>query len=60
MATKSILKSIRLKEPGLCRSFVSALENSENKRSIDVRYSRMVRDVDDKEQIRKLLSEPRE
>ena len=45
MATKSIYKDVRIKDIDLCRKFVSALENSQNKSSKQVVISKRVTTV---------------
>lgn len=45
MATKSILKSVDIKDRRLCRQFVKALEYAEKKKSIHVEISKPVREV---------------
>ncbi|WP_170253905.1 hypothetical protein [Acetobacterium paludosum] len=49
MATKSILKSIDIKDRRLCRQFVNALKNAKGKRSITVEMSKPVREVHGKD-----------
>lgn len=45
MATKSFLKNIDIKDRDMARSFVSALENSENKKSKDVVLKRTCQEI---------------
>lgn len=45
MATKSILKSVDIKEKKLGKSLVIALENAAGKRSKDVQLSRTYEDI---------------
>lgn len=45
MATKSILKSVDVKDKNLAKSLVSALENASKKKSKDVSLSRTYSDV---------------
>jgi len=45
MATKSILKSVDIKDRRLCRQFASALEHAKGKQSISVEMSKPVREV---------------
>lgn len=45
MATKSIYKEVRIKDPALCRKFVSALEHSKERRCKEVVISKMVTTV---------------
>ena len=45
MATKSIYKDVRIKDPSLCRRFVSALENAESDRGKEVVFSKRVTTV---------------
>lgn len=42
MATKSIYKDIRIKDPVLCRNFVSALELSKKKKGKEIILSKRV------------------
>lgn len=45
VATKSICKDIRIKNRGLVRGLVSALENAKGKSSKDVELKKMVEEV---------------
>lgn len=45
MATKSIYKEVRIKEPALCRKFVSALEHAKDRKCKEVVMSKMVTTV---------------
>lgn len=45
MATKSIYKSIHLKNRALCRGLVNALESAQNKKSKEVVMTKKVREV---------------
>ena len=45
MATHSVLKHINLSKKNIIHSFVSALENAQNKSSKKVEYTRTVSDV---------------
>ena len=45
MATKSILKDIRITEKKLARKFVDALEYAEGKHSKEVKLSRTCKDI---------------
>lgn len=56
MATKSILKSIVIKDKKTGNALVNALENARNKTSKDVMFSRAVRTADD-ETITKIFGE---
>ncbi|MCI7349299.1 MAG: hypothetical protein MSH60_00915 [Ruminococcus sp.] len=56
MATKSILKSIVIKDKKTGNALVNALENARNKTSKDVTFSRAVRTADD-ETISKIFGE---
>ena len=56
MATKSVLKTINIKEKATCRSLINALEHAENKSSQPVQFSRPVR-VADHELAKKLFGE---
>lgn len=54
MATKSILKNITIKDKAYCRSFVSALENSQYKHSKQVTTDKKIRDLS-REEIKKVF-----
>ena len=54
MATKSFLKNIVLKDKTSAKSFISALENAENKGRKKVPSSR-VTNITDKETIKKIF-----
>lgn len=54
MATKSILKSVNIKEKNLGRNFVIALEKAHDKKSKEVKLSRNCSDVK-KEEIKVLF-----
>ena len=56
MATKSFLKEIVIKDKKSAEKFISALENAENKRAKKVSINKMVEDVTDSEQIRKIFN----
>lgn len=45
MATKSITKNVDIKDKRLCRNFVAALENAENKHSKEVILSRSFKEL---------------
>ena len=55
MATKSIYKAIRVKDPSLCRRLVSALENAKSDRGKEVIFSKRVTTVKG-EDINKMFS----
>lgn len=56
MATKSFLKNIVIKDRKSAEKFISALEKAENKKAKDVRIDKMVVDITDSEQIRKIFN----
>ena len=56
MATKSILKSVIIKDKVTSSSLINALENAKKKKSKDVVLSRAVR-VADSDMIQKLFGE---
>lgn len=45
MATKSILKNIDIKDKNMCRLLVNALENAQEKKSVEVKMSKPVWEV---------------
>lgn len=56
MATKSFLKNIVIKDRKSAERFINALERAENKKCKKVKIDKMVEDVTDGEQIRKIFS----
>lgn len=55
MATKSFLKNILIKDKKSATKFIEALEKAENKKAKKVKINKMVEEVTDKEQIRKIF-----
>lgn len=55
MATKSFLKNITIKNRKDANSFISALENAENKGRKKVNINTRVEMIKDKERIRKIF-----
>ena len=56
MATKSFLKNIVIKDRKSVAKFIDALEKAENKKAKKVNVGKMVEDVTDSTQIRKIFS----
>lgn len=56
VATKSILKSVIIKDKATSTSLINALENAKNKKAIDVTLSRTVRNADS-ELIKKIFGD---
>jgi len=56
MATKSFLKNIVIKDKKSASKFIDALEKAENKKAKKVNFDKMVEDVTDSEQIRKIFN----
>lgn len=56
MATKSFLKNVTIKDSKSAEKFIKALENAENKKAKVVKFDKMVEDVKDSIQIRKMFS----
>ena len=56
MATKSITKDIRIKDPVLGRAFASALENCSGKFAQDVIIPRKVREIKSAEEAKRFFS----
>jgi len=56
MATKSILKTVRIKDKNLARNLVNALEHASEKTAKDVRFSKMCEEVKG-EQIKEMFKE---
>lgn len=57
MATKTFLKNIIIKDRKSASRFINALEEAENKKAKDVKLDKMVENITDKEQIKKIFSE---
>lgn len=57
MATKSFLREIIIKNKKSAEKFIDALENAENKKAEKVKINKMVQDVTDCEQIRKIFNQ---
>ena len=55
MATKSFLKNITIRNRKDAERFVNALENAEKKKAKKVKFDKMVEEVKDSEQIRKIF-----
>lgn len=56
MATKSFLKNIVIKDSKSAGKFIEALEKAENKKAKKVKIDKMVENVTDSKQIRKIFS----
>lgn len=56
MATKSFLKNIVIKDRKSAGRFIDALEKAENKKAKEVKIDKMVENVTDSEQIRKIFN----
>ncbi len=56
MATKSFLKNIVIKDRKSAEKFINALERAENKKAKQVKIDKMVENITDSEQIRKIFS----
>jgi hypothetical protein len=56
MATKSITKDIRIKDPALGRAFVNALENCSGKFTQEVSISGKVREVKSVDEARRIFA----
>lgn len=57
MATKSFLKNITIKDKKSAKNFITALEYAENKTAKNIKLDKMVENIEDSEQIRKIFSE---
>lgn len=57
MATKSFLREIIIKNKKSAEKFIDTLENAENKKAKKVKINKMVQDVTDCEQIRKIFNQ---
>ena len=55
MATKSFLKNIKFSDKPSARSFLSALENAEGRKGKTVSLNASIRNIKDKETIRKIF-----
>ncbi len=55
MATKSFLKNIVIKNKKSAESFVIALENAENKGRKKVNFKAAVKNIEDKDTIKKMF-----
>lgn len=56
MATKTFLKPITIKNSKSAEKFIQALEHAENKKTKIIKFDKMVENVTDSEQIKKLFS----
>lgn len=56
MATKSILKTITIKDKSASRSLINALEHADEKAAKEVSYSKSVRTAD-REQVQKMFGD---
>ena len=56
VATKTFLKNINIKNSKAADKFIQALENAENKKSKIVTLDKIVEDVKDSEQIKKIFN----
>ena len=56
MATKSITKDIRIKDPALGRAFASALENCSGKHAQDVIIPHKVREIKSVDEAKRIFS----
>ena len=56
MATKSFLKNIVIKDKKSADKFINALERAENKKAKQVKIDKMVENITDSEQIRKIFN----
>jgi hypothetical protein len=56
MATRSFLKEIVIKDKKSAETFISALENAENKKAKKVKIDKMVENITDSDQIRKIFN----
>lgn len=56
MATKSFLKNIVIKDKKSAERFINALERAENKKCKKVKIDKMVENVTNSDQIRKIFS----
>lgn len=56
MATKSFLKNIVIKDRKSAENFINALEKAENKKAKKIEINKMVEDVKDSIQIRKIFN----
>lgn len=56
MATKSITKDIRIKDPALGRSFANALENCSGKHALEVAIPCKVREVKSVEEAKHMFT----
>ncbi len=57
MATKSFLKNIVIKDRKSAKTFISALENAENKGKKKIREKVAVKTIKDEETIKKMFGE---
>lgn len=54
MATNSILRCVTIREKGLAKSFVNALENAQNKKSKKITIQKAVKELT-KDQIKEIF-----
>ncbi|MBO5004209.1 MAG: hypothetical protein J6D03_02940 [Clostridia bacterium] len=57
MATKSFLKNIIIKDSKSAKSFISALENAEKKGRKKITINSSVKEINNKESIKKMFGE---
>ena len=55
MATKSFLKTVHVRDRAFAKKLIDALEHAESKRSIEVEFSKPVKDIP-KDKIKALFS----
>lgn len=55
MATKSFLKNVIIKDKKSATAFIEALENAEGKSRKDVKFDRLVEDIEDSEKIKEIF-----
>lgn len=56
MATKSFLKNVIIKDKKSATAFIEALENAEGKNRKDVKFDRLVEDIEDSEKIKEIFT----
>ena len=56
MATKTFLKNITIANSKAAAKFIQALEYAENKKSKIVKFDKMLEEVKDRDQIKRLFS----
>jgi len=55
MATKSFLKNIIIRDKRSATAFIEALENAEGKKRKNIKFDRLVENIEDSEKIKEIF-----